>query len=223
MDALSHLALACLAFVCLHVVPSTPLRPALVNALGEKAYLGLFSLASLAGIVWMVMAYKAAPAAALWPGLRHLPSALMPFALILVVGGVMTPNPTAVGAAKLLKRDEPARGILRITRHPVMWGIMLWAGAHLLARGELKSTLFFGSFLLLAAAGTVLMDLRKAQLGDVWTRYARLTSNLPFVAIAQGRNRLAWRELGALKIVIALVLYALVFHFHPWLFGVRPY
>jgi uncharacterized membrane protein len=223
MDALSHLALACLAFVCLHVVPSTPLRPALVNALGEKAYLGLFSLASLAGIVWMVMAYKAAPATALWPGLRHLPSALMPFALILVVGGVMTPNPTAVGAAKLLKRDEPARGILRITRHPVMWGIMLWAGAHLLARGELKSTLFFGSFLLLAAAGTVLMDLRKAQLGDVWTRYARLTSNLPFVAIAQGRNRLAWRELGALKIVIALVLYALVFHFHPWLFGVRPY
>jgi uncharacterized membrane protein len=223
MDALSHLALACLAFVCLHVVPSTPLRPALVNALGEKAYLGLFSLASLAGIVWMVMAYKAAPATALWPGLRHLPSALMPFALILVVGGVMTPNPTAVGAAKLLERDEPARGILRITRHPVMWGIMLWAGAHLLARGELKSTLFFGSFLLLAAAGTVLMDLRKAQLGDVWTRYARLTSNLPFVAIAQGRNRLAWRELGALKIVIALVLYALVFHFHPWLFGVRPY
>jgi uncharacterized membrane protein len=135
----------------------------------------------------------------------------------------MTPNPTAVGAAKLLGRKEPARGILRITRHPVMWGIMLWAGAHLLARGELKSTLFFGSFLLLAAAGTVLLDLRKAQLGEVWTRYARMTSNLPFLAIAQGRNRLAWRELGVLKIVIALLLYAVIFHFHITLFGVRPY
>ena len=223
MDAVSHLALACLAFVCLHIVPSTPLRPALVKAVGEKAYLGLFSLASAGGIVWMVLAFKAAPLTPLWPGIRHLPSAVMPFALILVVSGVMTPNPSAVGAAKLLERDESARGILRITRHPVMWGILLWSGAHLLARGELKSTLFFGSFLLLAGAGTVLMDLRKAQLGEVWTRYARLTSNLPFLAIAQGRNRLAWRELGVLKIVIALLLYAVIFHFHIALFGVRPY
>jgi len=220
---MSELALACLVFVALHVVPSTPLRPALVGWLGERPYLGLFSLASLGGIVWMVLAFKAAPLTPLWPGIRHLPSAVMPFALILLVAGVMTPNPTAVGAAKLLERNEPARGILRITRHPVMWGILLWAGAHLLARGELKSTLFFGSFLLLAGAGTLLMDLRKAQLGEVWTRYAQLTSNVPFVAIAQGRNRLAWRELGVLKIVVAVLLYAVIFHFHTGLFGVRPY
>ena len=35
------------------------------------------------------------------------------------------------------------------------------------ARGELKALLFFGTFLLLAAAGTVLIDLRKAPLGEV--------------------------------------------------------
>ncbi|MDX1376136.1 MAG: NnrU family protein [Burkholderiales bacterium] len=221
---MSELALACLAFLVLHVVPSTPLRLVLVNAVGEKAYLGLFSLASLAGIVWMVLAFKAAPLTPLWPGMRHLPSAVMPFALIFLVSGVLTPNPSAVGAGKLLARDEPARGILRITRHPVMWGIMLWAAAHVLARGELKSLLFFGTFLVLAAVGTVLQDTRKAVLhGDAWARYARLTSNLPFVAIAQKRNRLAWRELGAVKILIALVLFALLFQFHPWLFGARPY
>lgn len=221
---MSELALACLAFLCLHVVPSTPLRPVLLNAIGEKPYLGLFALASLAGIVWMVLAFKAAPATALWPGLRHLPSAVMPFAFILVVAGGMTPNPTAVGAAKLLDREEPARGMLRITRHPIMWGIMLWAGAHLLARGELKSTLFFGTFLALAAAGTVLMDWRKAALyGERWTRFAGLTSNLPFLAIAQGRNRFAWREIGIAKVVIALVAFALFFLFHSWLIGVRPY
>ncbi len=221
---MSELALACLAFLCLHVVPSTPLRPVLLNAIGEKAYLGLFALASLAGIVWMVLAFKAAPATALWPGLRHLPSAVMPFAFLLVVAGGMTPNPTAVGAAKLLDREEPARGMLRITRHPIMWGIMLWAGAHLLARGELKSTLFFGTFLALAAAGTVLMDWRKAALyGERWTRFAGLTSNLPFLAIAQGRNRFAWREIGIAKVVIALVAFALFFLFHSWLIGVRPY
>lgn len=219
-----QLTIACLVFLGLHVLPSTPLRPALVKAIGQGPYLGLFSLASLAAIVWMVSAFNAAPIAALWPGLRHLPSAVMPFALILVVAGVMTPSPTSIGQDKLLKREDPARGILRITRHPVMWGIMLWAGAHLLARGELKSSLFFGSFLLLAAAGTRLQDARKAKLhGETWTRYARLTSNVPFLAIAQGRNRFAWRELGVLKIVIALVVFAVVFQFHPWLFGVRPY
>jgi uncharacterized membrane protein len=219
-----QLAIACLVFLALHVVPSTPLRPALVRAIGERPYLGLFSLASFAGIAWMVIAYKAAPVAVLWPGIRHLPSAIMPFALILIVAGGMTPNPSAVGAAKLLERENPARGVLRITRHPIMWGIMLWAGAHLLARGELRSTLFFGSFLLLAAAGTVLMDRRKAaQYGDAWARYARLTSNVPFVAVAQGRNHFAWREIGVAKVVIALVVFAVIFHFHVWLFGLRPY
>jgi len=219
-----QLVIACLVFLALHVLPSTPLRPALVGAVGERVYLGLFSLASLAAIVWMVIAFKAAPLAALWPALRHLPSAVMPFSFILVVGGVMTPNPTAVGAAKLLEREDPARGILRVTRHPVMWGIMLWAGAHLLARGELKSTVFFGSFLLLAAAGTVLMDRRKAVLyGERWTRFAGLTSNLPFLAIAQGRNRFVWREIGVRKIVIAVVAFALFFLLHPWLIGARPY
>lgn len=219
-----QLTIACLVFLALHVLPSTPLRPALARAIGEKPYLGLFSLASLGGIVWMVIAYKAAPVAVLWPGLRHLPSAIMPFALILVVAGGMTPNPTAVGAGRLLERDNPARGILRVTRHPIMWGIMLWAGAHLLARGELRSTLFFGSFLLLAAAGTVLMDRRKAaRFGERWMRFARSTSNLPFLAIAQGRNHFAWREIGIAKVVIALVVFGLIFHFHPWLFGVRPY
>lgn len=219
-----QLTIACLVFLALHVVPSTPLRTALARAIGERPYLGLFSLASLCGIVWMVIAYKAAPVAVLWPGLRQLPSAIMPFALILVVAGGMTPNPTAVGAGRLLERDNPARGILRITRHPIMWGIMLWAGAHLLARGELRSTLFFGSFLLLAAAGTVLMDRRKAaRFGERWTHFAQSTSNLPFLAIAQGRNHFAWREIGIPKVVIALVLFAVIFHFHVWLFGLRPY
>jgi len=56
VDPIAYLALACIVFLLLHVVPSTPLRPALVGAVGERAYLGLFSLASLAGIVWMVIA-----------------------------------------------------------------------------------------------------------------------------------------------------------------------
>jgi len=224
MDPMLNLLLACAAFLLLHVLPSTPLRSALVRSLGEGAYIGLFSLASVALIVWTALAYKGAPVTPLWPGLRFVPSAVMPFSFLLVVSGVLTPNPTAVAAGKLLARPDPARGIIRVTRHPVMWGIMLWAGAHLLARGELKATVFFGTFLVLAAAGTRLQDARKAKAhGEDWKRFAALTSNLPFAAIAQGRNRLAPGEIGLVQLVFALLVYGGMLAVHAWLFGVRPY
>jgi uncharacterized membrane protein len=224
VDPTATLALACVVFLALHVLPSTPLRGALVGRLGEGPYTGLFSLATLAAIVWMALAYRAAPYTPLWPGLRHLPPAVMPFSLILIACGVLTPNPTAVAAGRLLARPDPARGIIRVTRHPVMWGIMLWAGAHILARGELKATIFFGSFLLLAVAGTRLQDLRKAKAhGEDWKRFAALTSNIPFVAIAQGRNRFAAGEIGVVGVAFGLLLYGGLLLSHAWLFGVRPY
>lgn len=224
MDPIATLALACAVFLALHVLPSTPLRGALLARLGEGPYTGLFSLATLAAIVWMALAYRAAPYTPLWPGLRWLPLAVMPLSFILIACGVLTPNPTAVAAGKLLARPEPARGIIRVTRHPVMWGIMLWAAAHVLARGELKATLFFGSFLVLAAAGTRLQDLRKAKAhGDDWKRFAALTSNLPFAAIARGRNRFAAGEIGLVRVAFGLLLYGGFLVAHPWLFGVRPY
>jgi uncharacterized membrane protein len=224
MDPMLPLLIACAVFLLLHVLPSTPLRAALVGRLGEGPYTGLFSLATLAAIVWMALAYRAAPTAFLWPGLRHLPSAVMPFSFILIACGVLTPNPTAVAAGKLLARPNPAQGIIRVTRHPVMWGIMLWAGAHILARGELKATVFFGSFLLLAAAGTLLQDARKATVhGEDWKRFAAITSNVPFVAIAQGRNRFAAGEIGLVRVAFGLILYGGMMASHAWLFGVRPY
>jgi uncharacterized membrane protein len=224
VDPIAHLVLACAVFLALHLLPSTPLRAALVGRLGEGPYTGLFSLATLAAIVWMALAYRAAPLMPLWPGLRHVPPAVMPFSFILIACGVLTPNPTAVAAGRLLANPEPARGIIRVTRHPVMWGIMLWAGAHILARGELKATIFFGTFLLLAAAGTRLQDLRKAKAhGGDWKRFAALTSNLPFAAIAAGRNRFAAGEIGLVRIAFGLLLYGGFLLAHPWLFGVRPY
>ena len=93
MDPIAHLALACAVFLVLHTLPSTPLRGSLIGRLGEGPYTGLFSLATLAAIVWMVLAYRAAPLTPLWPGLRHVPAAVMPFAFILVVCGLSAPVP----------------------------------------------------------------------------------------------------------------------------------
>jgi len=220
----AQLFFATAAFLATHFVSGTALRDALVRALGEKAYRALYSLFALSTLGWMVWAYRQAPLEPLWVGLRWLPAAVMPFAFILIACGLLGRNPTLVGAERLLQSPDPARGIIRVTRHPMMWGFMLWAGAHVLARGELMATVFFGGFLLLAALGAARIDARKARtLGEDWQRFAALTSYLPFAAIAQGRNRFALKEIGWRNPAIGLALYALVFWLHPLLFGIRAY
>ncbi len=218
---MTSLLAATVIFLLTHFVPSTPLRPVLVKALGEWPYRGLYSVVALAALAWMISAYADAPREPLWTGLRYLPVVVMPFAFVLLACGYWR-NPTMVGADKLLKSDDPARGMIRITRHPIMWGLMLWAGAHVLARGDLKSAIFFGGFLLLAALGTLAMDSRKKSNPD-WARFAAVTSNLPFVAVAQGRNRIVWREIGWPRPAIGLALFAAFFLGHAWLFGANPY
>jgi len=224
MDPLTLLCIASAAFLLTHFMSATPLRPALAGALGEKGYSGLFSLLAFATLGWMIWAYNRAPVEALWPGLRLAPAILMPFSFVLLVGGLLARNPSAVGQAKALKAEEPARGMLRVTRHPMMWGFILWALAHVLARGELKSTVFFGTFLVVAALGALLIDARKAKtLGEDWLRFERATSYFPFLAIAQGRNRFDAKEIGWRNPAIGLALYAVFLAAHAWLFGARPY
>ena len=222
------LLLACTVFLATHFVPSMPLRALLVRTIGQWPYTGLYSVVAFATIGWMGWAYTRAPFEPIWtgqfPALHYLPAVVMPFALILLAGGLFARNPTIVGFDGLLKSRDPARGMIRVTRHPIMWSFLLWSVAHLLARGDLKSLIFFGSFALLAGLGSVLMDRRKrAAMGEDWARFATATSHLPFVAILQGRNKLVLAEIGWRNPAIGLALYALFFWFHPALFGIRAY
>lgn len=223
MNPIAHLTLATAAFLGTHFVSSTSLRPRLIAVLGERAYFGVYVLVAFATLGWMIVAYRQAPILTLWPGVRLAPVLLMPFATILLVTGLGTPNPTVVGQEGKLRAAGPTRGVLRITRHPLMWGIALWAISHVLARGDVRSLIFFGGLLLLALLGTVLIDRRKAALGEDWQRFARVTSNVPFLAIGLGRNRLALGEIGYGKTLIGLGLYVVLLLLHPYLFGARPY
>ena len=116
---MTMLVAATLVFLATHFVTSTPLRPVLVNAIGEWPYRGVYSLVALVTLVWMIWAYAAAPRDVLWVGSRTIPYLLMPLAFVLIACGYWR-NPTMVGADKLLKSEEPARGMIRITRHPIM-------------------------------------------------------------------------------------------------------
>ena len=228
IDPATQLWLAAAAFLATHFVSATPLRALVAKGTGERGYLAAFSLAAFATLGWMIWAYGKAPPAPLWtaqfPGMRLAPAIAMPFAFILLACGLLARNPTLVGADRLLKSAEPARGIIRVTRHPMMWGFILWAAAHILARGEMKSTVFFGTFLVLAALGALLIDRRKAKtLGEDWRRFAAATSYFPFLAILQGRNKFNAAEIGWRNPAIGLALTVLFLPAHGWLFGARPY
>jgi uncharacterized membrane protein len=207
------LALASAAFLATHFVSSTPLRAALVAKIGEWPYVGLYSAVAFLTLGWMAWAFAQAPREALFSGCREIAFVLMPIAFVLLVCGFGR-NPTLVGADKLLKSEDPARGMIRVTRHPIMWSFMLWAAAHILARGDVKALIFFGTFVLVAGIGTLAMDARKRANPD-WARFAAVTSHIPFVAIAQGRNRIAWREIGWLRPLIGLAAFFAVLSFHP--------
>jgi uncharacterized membrane protein len=207
-------------------ISSTPLRGQLVDRIGERAYLALYSVIALVAIVWLSIAYAGASYVELWPfapWMALVPLLLMPVALIFLVGGVSTPNPTAVGAQDALDKEDAARGILRVTRHPVMWAIALFAFSHLVANGDLASVIFFGSFAALALIGTLLLDRKyAARRGADWGRFAEVTSNVPFGAIAADRQRIVFEELGWLRVGAAFALYLALLVLHPWVFGVSP-
>ena len=222
---MGELALAGIAFVATHLgVSSTPLRGLLAGRIGERAYLGVYSLLALVTLVWLIVAYNhASHAQFLWAStqaLREVPFIVMPIAFAFMLGGFMTRNPTAVGQEKTVGQVGEGAGLLRITRHPFQWSVVLWAAAHIVANGDVASLLFFGSLGALSLWGTFLMDAKKARtLGDGWTAFARATSNVPFAAIVQGRNRFVARELVA-PIIAGVVLYAIVIWGHQYVSGV---
>ena len=221
-----NLLVAALFLLGTHLgIASTTLRGQLVGQVGETAYRALYSLLALVALVWLIMAWRAAPVVPLWdagPGMRHLIAAVMPLPFLLLVCAVTAPNPTAVG-----QRPDPdavpAVGIVRVTRHPMMWAVTLWAVLHLIGNGDAASLVFFATLATLAAAGTVLIDRRRTrENAPGWGVFLQATSNVPLLAILERRQRLAAGEIGLWRVALALALYVVFLWWHPWLFGAAP-
>lgn len=217
-----NLVAASAYFLLIHFgVSGTRLRDSLVARLGAGTYRGAFALASVLGIGWMIYAYRHAPAVPLWGlllGLRPAAYVLVFIAFLFVVIGIATPSPTRVGMeSKLAEGPSVVRGIMRITRHPFLWGVALWALVHLIVNGDLASLVLFGSLLVLALGGTVAIDAkRRRAFGEQWTQFAGVTSDIPFAAIATGRNQVAPAlvEIGAWRPLVAAIIYAVAFYLH---------
>lgn len=222
---MGELLLAGVLFVGTHLgISSTPLRGWLIARIGQGPYLGVYSLIAAVTLGLLILAYSNAPPAEfVWtptPALRWLALLVMPVAMIFLLGGFLAPNPTAVGMEGKLASVGQGRGLLRITRHPFQWAVVLWAIVHVLANGDLRGIVLFASVGALSFLGTFLMDRKKAAtLGDQWQQFAAVTSNVPFAAILTGRNRLVLSEIAA-PVVVGLAGYAVVLWAHRWIAGV---
>ena len=230
---ISHLALA-----------TDPVRRALVSVLGARLFTAGYSIVALLTLANLIWVYTDVPRFDyLWtpnPDLYWFAKLSMPLACVFLFGGFMVKNPTMVGASftqnldasdpaknregmakntDIAKSTDMAKGVTRITRHPFQWAVIIWSTGHIAANGDWVSIIFFSSFLLVSSIGSWLMDLKQAaKQGADWQRYALVTSNMPFLAILQRRNRLVWSELGW-PVAVGIVGYGLLYYFHEALTG----
>jgi len=220
------LVLAALFFAGIHLgIAGTAIRDRAIGLLGKNGYMAAFAVASLIGLGWLVAAYNRAPYLITWGMLewwKPIFIILMLPATLLVVFGLTTPNPTSVAQEGTL--GQPPRGIVRVTRHPFLTGVGLWALLHLIGNGDVASLVFFATWAIVALAGTVSIDAKRRRLlGAAWEPFAAQTSIVPFAAIAAGRNRVTPREIGIWRWGLALLVYALMLGGHAQVIGVSPF
>ena len=220
------LILAALFFAGIHLgIAGTQMRDRAIGILGENGYRAGFAIASIIGLVWLIAAYNRAPYLITWGMLewwKPIAIILMLPAALLVVIGLMTPNPTSI--AQEGRVGQQPLGIVRITRHPFLTGVGLWALVHLIGTGDVASLFFFATFAIVSLAGTVSIDTKRQRLlGDAWEPFAAQTSIVPFATIAVGRNRFIPREIGLWRWAIALLAYGLMLGGHAPVVAVSPF
>ncbi len=212
-------------FVVAHfILSSLAVRGALISAIGEGPFRGVYSLIATASLAWTIFAFGDAPFIDVWtppPFLRHVTFLLVLIGVFFLVVGVTTKSPTAVGGDNLADDPHPMQGILTITRHPFLVGVLIWSIGHLLVNGDLASIILFAGMGSLAVGGMIHIDFRRRHaLGSAWGPIALCTSVVPFVAIIQGRTKLDWRGIGLPRAVGALVVYAALAYGHQWFAGI---
>lgn len=148
---------------------------------------------------------------------RGVFSLLILAALLMIVFGWKSAVPRALYAPPLMPGILPSALVLlglvcffasqmnghikRLLRHPQMIGTILWASSHLLTNGDSRSVALFGGLGVWALLEILLINRRDGSRSE--TPQANAKQDL-------------------LAIVIGVVVFAIVGHFHLKLFGVAP-
>jgi uncharacterized membrane protein len=172
-------------FIGVHLIPMfAGLRRAAAGTIGEVPYKIGFAVLSVAGIVLIVRGWGSAPADFIYvpvPALRHVTMLLVLFAFI------------------LLAASHARTNIKRLVRNPMLSGVLIWAIGHLLANGETRAVILFGSFAVWAVVEILLTNARDG----VWVKPAPVPVRKDIITV-----------------VIAAIVFVIVMILHPWIAGV---
>ncbi len=205
-------------FMASHMFPvRPPMRPWLIARLGTKGYFISYSVLSLLVLAWLIVAASRAPYIGVipqWEVLRWAPIVVMPLACLIAVGGMLGQNPLSFGGLGAKEFDPDAPGMLAVSRHPLLAAMALWAGAHMLANGDLAHVILFGLFAGFAVMGMPLIDRRKQrQMGQCeWQRLAQGTARLNLTRL----------PLHPIPLVLAAAIFLALILLHEPVIGYVP-
>ena len=211
-------------FLALHSIPAVPaIRSTIISRMGRTGYFFGYSVASTLALVWLFAAALSMDYIPLWefhPWHAVVTFALAPLGGFLVIAGLLSANPLSVS----IRTSGDCGAIVRITRHPVLWGFSIWALGHIVANGDLRSLLLFGGFALFALGAIPMVEKRaKRRLGARWQPLSMGTSILPLRASLNSKlPALDLPVVVAAAATIALAAWVLFGGGHALLFGVDP-
>jgi uncharacterized membrane protein len=227
MDPLVWISFWTVLFLGTHLLLSSDsIRGRLVTAVSAQPFRGIYSVIALGTFIPMVIvfAHNKHAGPLLWylrgfDIVRALSWVLMFSAVILLVAGLINPNPAAIGAPEA----RSPRGILKLTRHPSFVAFTLFGFAHMLMNGWAGDVIFFGAFPLLGIVGGIHQDRRKLrELGQPYREFIAATSFFPGAALWQGRVRWVRGDMPWAAVGVGLGAALLLVIFHPMVFGGSP-
>lgn len=208
-------------FIVSHIVPARPaIRTRLVAALSKPGYIAAYATVSIAMLAWLIVAAARAPYVALWDDTgwaRFAPLIAMAPACLLTAFAIAAPNPFSFGGQNNDAFDPDRPGIVGLTRHPLLWALALWSGAHAVANGNLAHALLFGGFAIFAVGGTWSFDqrTRRAMGPQRWDDLAGRTKRAAWLS-----RLLDQATFFTVRVALAAALYLALIAAHPHLIGV---
>lgn len=167
-----------------HLLPSNQaLRNRLVAILGLWPYKFFFAVIALTGLALIVIGKAEAELIILWETTewsRIISLSLMPVSFILIVAAYLPSN------------------IKRLTPHPMLWGVFLWALLHLASNGDVASIILF------AAIGAY-------ALFDIWSANVRGAKKS---GILQSLVK------DIIVVVVGMIIYTVALIFHKSISGI---
>lgn len=211
--------LALLAFMLSHIIPLHPsIKTRLVSVMGSTPFWVIFNVLSLA--LFSILLWQAlnAPRDVVWvyqDWHGNIGFMLSAAGITLIIAGLGIRNPFSIlSSNKVFDPNKP--GVLRVTRHPVLMGIAIWAIGHLIMNGTVSLVVFFAFNAIFALLGAILIDRKRKKADGIenWRKLSWNTSMFPnplnipkAIAESYAAGALFWLRFATWVCLLMLILW----------------